>query len=1838
MNDRNRFDRPLSGARAPWMGGAMVAALCLWAGSGALPVLAGPPAGSSILNTADGLGTYAGGSVIAQSSNTVRTIVSPLEAARLTADGGMIALPGTVARFAHRLTNLGNASFMFRLDLANRAGDGFDLIGLALAHDVNANGVLDGSDVPIPPGGTIALGAGASAELLALATVPMLAPRGQVALLLLTATGVAQGATAANVDTVTTPDAPPVPGIAFFTAADYARRTNISGLGQPLFLEASAPACDTRPAVPDTVVLIVASERGADEESYLAFETGPATGVFRIVPAVPTAPGDVGSGVKGDQVLAAPAGDRVTGVLLGCGAVRSEAVVWIEPEGYVFDSRTNAPLAGARVELVDVTGAGNGGNPGGPALVFAADGVTPVSNVQVTGADGRYAFLLVPASTYRVDVVPAPGHRFPSIVAPASLPAGRVIDASGSYGGAFVFFSGLSPVRFDVPVDADPTNALFVEKRATRAWVEPGDALDYVVLVANRSDVPLDSVVVVDALPSGFAFLAGTARLDGVAIADPDPVAGSSRAFPVGALAAGAVRELVYRVRVGAGAGDGDLVNRAYAQSGTLVSNVASARVTFRGVVFADQAMILGTVFVDANRNRRHDRSDPGLPGVRLYLDDGTLVVTDPDGRYSFYDLPPRTHALKVDPGTLPASARLLALDMREEGTPGLRFVDLERGDLYRADFGVAGDSTLLRDARERLIALAAGAPSELGRAVRPGPSPFEALSDRRDPRTLPAAAITSGEARLPLFPQVPAGSNAPQAAFASAGGRPLETRLAGLDGTPAFLDFSDADTVASDQITVRVKGPIGASFVLRVNGVEVPPSRVGRKVTAPESGVEAWEYVGVALAPGANRIEFAAGGPPVAATLVAPDRPARVEHAAPAYVPADGYTPAPIEIRLTDARGVPVTGWTLVTLEATLGRLVGDDLDPTTGSLEIAIEGGRGNVGLLAQGAPGVAEIRARAMGLTAQTKVEFLPDARPLIAVGTLEGAVGLGGASGAGQAAASHAPPLFEAPFTRFQSEGRDGSSSAGARGTLFLKGRVKHDILLTLGYDSDRPKDERRLRDIRPDAFYPLYGDASVRGYEAQSSRSLFARVDRRGASLLYGDFVTPTAGGARTLAAYSRSLNGVAGRFEDRRQRVNGYTSRDRARRQVDEIRGRGVSGPYGLTIAPLLENSERVEVIVRDRNQASLVLRSTARQRFTDYEVNPYTGELVLKAPVPSVDEELYPVYLRVSSEVETGGQPYWVTGFEARGRVREDLEIGGTWVDDHAPDATSEMRSAFFAARPGPGSVVEGEFAATNAIDRGRGAGGRLEWRHTARGIEARTYGSLTGPEFFNPTSGYGAGRVEAGGRLSAVLSPHTRVLAEAIYTGETAGQESRGGLLVALDRKLNDRLRGELGSRLSGGQETGGAIAPFAATIRGRLNAQIEAPRDLSAYLELEQDTQDWRRRMAALGAESRLTARTRLYGRHEFISSFIGPYSLDGAQRQHTTLVGFDANVTPESRVFSEYRVNGALQARDAEAAVGLRNVFRLPGGARLNASFERVQPMGEVERAGAGTNAVPVGPGATTALTAAVDYAVSPLWKGSARAEFRTSRTSEGFLTTLAGAMRLDHVWSALGRNHLSLVTEAGGRRSLRNWLQLGFAYRSGIDWDALARYELRVEQDRGGALPGGPPGGTTPGGTDPAGPAPRSDLDHFAHVVSIHSSGPLDETTSGSLAWAGKVAHDRSGGVSTVTSAHWLHGRALWAIGRRYDAGLSASYLASSGSRRGGVGAELGRRLQPNVWLSLGFNFTGYADDELTGEEYTRQGVYLRVRARFDESLFVGRPTPSAPARSGGTQADAEARP
>jgi len=1368
-----------------------------------------------------------------------------------------------------------------------------------------------------------------------------------------------------------------------------------------------------------------------------------------------------------------------------------------------------------------------------------------------------------------------------TVVAPAGAPGlGRFSLRATS-----LVQSVTASVTDSVVVTAGSSSVvLFAEKSASRAVVEWGDDFEYRVRVANRSDSALAAVALDDRLPPGFTYLRGSARLGGAPAADPAGGSGPALAHALGALAPGGVAELSYRVRVGPGAPAGDARSEAVATAGPAVSNTAFAVVRVQGDAFADEALVMGTVFFDANRDGRVSPGEPGLAGVRLYLDDGSFAVTDEHGRYSLTGLTPRTHALKVDRTTLPPSAAIAETDLRSRGLPGVRFVDLTRADLVRADFAAVGDTTLLRDAGERRGAIARRGADERTRLLGVGAEVLAAERAVPDPRTLPASRIVTGESELPVVMASP-GSRAPATPAAPAAFDPdmVAALLPDLDSELGFVGLADYDTVASAQVPIVVKGRHGTRLLLRVNGVVLPETRVGRRHAVPRQGLEVWEYVGVALKPGVNVLEVA---PPrsigrVALRLVAPGPLARLELSAPAGVPADGHSVASLLLRAVDEAGVAVGEHTLVTLDPGAARLSAADLDPAAPGVQVAVTGGALRVGLVAPASPATVKVTAAAGALRATANVEFVPDLRPLIAVGSLEGVVSLRRFGGA-RPAQEWTSASFESPIEQFASRSRDAEAAAAAHGALFLKGRVRESLLLTVGWDSDRPRDMRQFRDMQPDRGYPVLGDASARGWEAQSTGQLYARLEQREASLLYGDFVTGGAG-ARTLGNYSRSLTGTAARWANEAASFSAFTSRDRSARVVDELRGEGTSGPYRLTRLPMVVNSERVEIVVRDRAQPALVRSATVRQRFTDYEIEPLTGRVLMRAPVPSMDADLNPVYVRVTYEVEGGAAPAWVHGGEGRVRVSPRLELGGVYVDDHDPAAPFELRAVSAAARLAAGTTLETEWAASRRAGGVAGDAGRFELRRENDRLQARLWGAASSNGFDNPGAGLAGGRSEAGARWSARVAPRTRLNGEALFSADAGGREKREGVMLSLDRTLDDAWRGELGLRWSRLESGSAAAEPAAAAIRAKLAAQWPKHPEWSGYGELEQDTREFDRRMAALGGEYRFTSRGRLYARHELLSSFASVWALSGSQRQATTLVGVDADVAKDAHVFSEYRIGDAFGGREAQAAVGLRNGWRLASGMRVGTTCERVTPLRGADL------------GASTALTGSVDWTDDPVWKGSSRAEVRTNRSADQFLQSMAAAVKLDSAWTGLGRHLLTLERRHGQGGDARERLQLAFAYRPGAAWDAIGRWELRYDREAPGA-----------------GARTR----RVANIAGFAATGRAG-AVEGSLAWAGKLTREESAGLVTAGGAQWLHGRLARDLGREWDCGVTASVLAGRrlAQRQYGLGAEAGRLLPGGAWLSLGFNRFGYADDELTGEQWTRDGAYLRMRVKFDETLF-----------------------
>ncbi len=1656
--------------------------------------------------------------------------------------------------------------------------------------------------------------------------------------------------------------------IANHHSSRFAQTAPVVSLGSTLFLRASAAGCNTRPGEIERRRVFITSTLTGDREAFWAEETGPNTGLFHILPGVETRDA---AAQPGDGVVQTCKNDRLL-VEFDCGDHTVATTVLIDPFGVVFNSRDNSAVAGAVVTLIDVTGAGNGGQPGRPAMVFFADGVTPAPSTVTTGADGRFDFPLVPPGSYRLEVAPPAGLKFPSAVTAGALPASRTINASGSFGGSFPVDATTGTVNLDVPVDAAPVGTgLFVEKTASRTAAEPGDLVGFSIRVRNTTSTLLTGLRVVDDLPAGFRYVPGSARLDRLPLADPAGGVGPRLDFDLGALAGQATVTLTYQVRLRPDALQGDGINRARATVASPAgeSNLATCQVRVEPGVFTDKGVVLGKVFVDANTNRVQDAGEPGVPGVRLYLEDGTFVITDGEGKFSLYGLRPRTHVLKVDNTTLPSGAKLLELSTANAGDAGSRFVNLKNGELHRANFAIAAPPEALANVNARRAkgdvrvaeiekglqgrlspdgkrattgdvksrpasgtvgtAIEDGNFSVLVHTALPHPGPLP-LGEGATSTARPATNAPSSRETLTTIPPLPAGegrgegekqlepkapnftnllppntlnndnSRLPSSPVATVPRVNLEQSLTNLtDNALGFLDLKDGDTLPMAQANVRVKGVLGAKFVLRINGQPVPDSRVGKRATLEAKQLQAWEFIGITFRPGTNTLEllqqdsFGNARGSVSITVRAPDKLGRVQILLPnSEQPADGVTPARITVLLTDADGLPVTSRTPLTLEASHGRWQADDLDPREPGTQVFIEGGRGEYVLLPPAEPVTAEIRVSSGALAARAELSFLPDLRPLLAVGVVEGAINLRSLS-LSSLVPARSRDGFEEELRSFATSSADGKVQGGGRVAFFLKGKIQGGYLLTAGYDSDKDTRERLFRDIQPDEFYPVYGDASVRGFDAQSTGRLYVRVDKRKSYLLYGDFNTASpALEGRGLANYSRSLTGIKEHFENSRVRANVWASQDSTRQVVEEIAANGTSGPYRFRTGSALVNSEKVEVLTRDPNHPDIILRAQPMARFTDYTFEPFTGELLFKAPVPSLDANLNPVSIRVTYEVEQGGERFWVYGGDAQLKLHDRVEVGGSAVRDENPLNLYQLYSANTTLQLAPQTFFFGEVARSESELGGIGDAGRVELRHKSGSSELRAYFGETASTFTNAGSIQLPGRTEAGLKLSQRLDDQTRVSVQGVLTDELQTGNTRRGIGVDVERTLPGNVRVEVGGRVS--EETvstgaGGSVRNDVRSAKVKVTSPVPRLPGASVNVEYENDLVATERRTAAVGADYQLRNKTRLYAKHEFVSDLAGPLELNAFSQRNTTVVGLDTEYMRDGQWFNEYRARDAVSGREAEAAIGLRNLWHVADGLRLNTSFERVTAM-----QGDGRNE-------STAGTAAIEYTRNPDWKGTARLELRDGANSDSLLNTLGYARKLDRDWTLLGKTILYLVDNSapGSRDRVQGRFQTGLAWRqTDVDrWSGLMKYEFKYEDgdvfDAAGAL--------------------RRQV----HILSLHANHQPSAEWTLSAHYAGKLSLDTAPLRSTY-HAHLLAGRAQYELNSRWDVALNVSTLFSErmAGAQFGVGPEIGVTLRRNLRLGIGYNFFGFRDRDLSEQSHTSHGVFIALRLKFDEGLFA----------------------
>ena len=1417
-------------------------------------------------------------------------------------------------------------------------------------------------------------------------------------------------------------------------------------------------------------------------------------------------------------------------------------------------------------------------------------------------------------------------------------------------------------------VDDNP--ALVVTKESDVKSAELGDYVSYTIEIKNSGKSTAYDVQLKDALPRGFDYVENSVRVSPTTDIDINQAQttefkadGKYQVLNLGNMANGESKKITYRVLVGASSLGGDGINRAIAvanneQGQSLVSREAQWKIDVERGVMNTDGIIVGKVYHDINRDGIQQKEDGelGVAGVRIYMENGNFIVTDPEGKYNFYGVSAKTHVLKVDSTTIPRETELVTQSNRNAGDAGSRFVDLKYGELHRADFAIVGG---MGDSTERLNAeLIARSKSvsakndTLEQAVKTALT-LEPNYDADTTDNVDASGCNiNGDLDLGnncdsaiVNDMIGDATNRVDMAVTTVA-PPVEKELEEYlkevaNNNVTFINLNEGQQLSTYKQMVQVQAPLGSIFTLYANGKAISEQQIGKTAEQEKQNVMAFDYYAVDLKRGSNTLRGVAtdiNGKTISEqtiTVLTPDSLQAIDYRTQAQlVPADGISEYQVVISLKDRDNRPYIGTTSLTLDTNIGRINLKDSSQDQAGTQVTVSGGELLIPVIAPSAPGKGELVIDTGSSKQIIPLQFTAKLRPLIAVGIVEGAISLKDFDGSN---ITDAQGAFEQELHEIS--GNDDYSATG-RAAMFLKGKVRGDYLLTLAYDSDK-KGERLFRDIEPGEYYPVYGDSSAKGFDAQSTSKLYVRLDKGRSFAMYGDLKTQIDNDeGLELGQYNRTLTGLKAQFEDNNTRVTAFLAETSTSQRVNETRGLGISGPYPLAedFDAVLENSETIEVITRDRNNPGLIVNRETLTRFADYEIDPISRSLFLKSPIASQDLEGNPIYIRVTVEVDEGGEDYLVGGIAAKQQLTNKVAIGGSYINSDDPLNKEELASVNSVIKFNDKLKLVAEYAMNKAenpnfqpsnqintteLDNNNVEGNALRVEldfDNKKNTRAKAYYNDTDEGFVTGASPLTAGRTESGVEVIHTFNDKkTALKLEGVRTKDHTTDASREGVQASIEQRLSENVVGEVGVRYYKQDATAASRNNQAATdvidvtddtlfnddiinqsalngvsdadkdiegttVRARITSRLPKLNNSLVFAEYEQDIENSSRNATSIGGETPIGGLGRLYARHDLINSLSGSYGLDDTDERQRTVVGFDANYMKDGKVYSEYRMRDAISAREAEAAIGLKNKWYVQEGLTLNTLLERVESLEGEEN------------NTATAAGFGVEYLAKENYKASGRVEKRWGETSDTLLGSAGIAYRYTDEITLLAKDTYSRIDYNDGNRTI-NRFQLGAAYRDydSNQLDMLAKLEYRLDDNNTGD------------------DTYQKDTTVWSWNGNYHPTRAL--TLSGR--YAGKYTEYEADNITSNNTAHAVYGRGLYDISEHWDIGLQAGtyWNKQADDLSYMLGAEVGYSPMTNLWLSLGYNFMGFEDEDIAYDDSTQEGAYFRLRFKFDENLF-----------------------
>jgi len=1530
----------------------------------------------------------------------------------------------------------------------------------------------------------------------------------------------------------------------------------------------------------------------------------------------------------------------------------TEVMVVVNPIGivYVGNSGGSVKVKAATVILsTDQLGA----NPIAlaPATGLFASGSN--QNPVVTNERGEFDFVLSPA---QLGTDAQPETYFVSVAATGFLRRVLQVTVHGvgnqlfaltvqaldnqpiAQGGSFVLTSDavqlndLALLVLNIPMFE--TASLQIAKVADKQRATIGDVVSYSIETHNTLVSPLTEILVRDRLPASFNYAAGTGRLitAGTSIAIEPEIGATEMIFRIGSLDPGARATISYRVRVGVNAIQGEQFNSASAE-GIQPSGQKAASAQARVAVFVGQGIfgmdqvIIGRVFEDINLNGIYDKGDLPAPKARLYLGNGDSSVTDSEGMYNFPNVKGGSIVITLDEFSLPAGYKLMADNVRSDKSwARLLRTPLGGGSMIRQNFAVLPSN---RAIAARLTEPDVPKETKGKGPLATGTYEVEAADE--------VVLLVAGAVRI----------NSPAA----------------------------NQVILSPAMTLSASVYEDWTVALEVNGQKIADSQIGERHVDHKNKLSTFIFFGLNLRPGPNSIEVTAIDPTrnavttVEAVVFGRGPTKRLEiNAGKQDMFADGIESTEVHVLAFDqwehaaadeqilvetssgilrppacaASGICPTdnllngkSSTLKTQLATLGLNGGNNVaafDPDR-QQSVSLRGGEARLVLIAGHAPGKVELRALMGVVEGRTSIRFLPEVRPAILVGLVEGSIGRA------------------APDRSWQ----DQHGIVSDRVSLFYRGSVFAKNLLTIAYDSHsrlhQVEGQNRMSQLDPqDRIYPLFGDSSTRFEDAPSNSKLYARLDRGSSFLLFGDF-NPDRDGAtdlhiegnnaiqqgssvshsgvrsdvpRMLTGYSRTLTGMKIHGENHNGDTLTLTGALPDTAFARDVFPGGFFGLLRLSQIEILPGSENVVLEVRDRRNPEIILSQDPLVRSADYNIDANTGSILLLRRISSFDYALNLLQIVVtyeyfahdlSSAVYTAraGKVFSRYGLRmspsllsqrqtavgafnlAGADLQKTLPRGGVllleWGMSHG-----RVASAGNLLSPGPGSAAAN--SAVNGDNNGNAFRAELTqplsfYKTLLKAAMVRVDESFLNPFGATVTPGSQRASVEADLKPVASGMLHVGFVGETNKTinvdnqrltasaGWTQTINARFKVSALVDRRqFTDQAAH--GNILSNLVTAGGEWRPT-----GKLTVAVKREQNLGQADPTYPN-------QTTLAASLQVKPLTRIYFTQRLAAAPIVPISDSSATgfassnaRQETAL-GVETHLGRYTSLNNRYQIENGITGSDSFAVLGF--VSRLP--VRKNVSLDFGFDRGE-HLTGTGSS--------FESGSGGLSWLPTKNFRSTARYELR-DRDGFGQIVTVGAAGKLGENVTAMGSVQGSKAEFSGLGSSTMNGTATLAVRPLHSDFAALLfSYNLRSTTQ------------STPAGLlGVMATVERTDI--------LSSDGLL--TLTKQIEFYGRLAVKfGQNGRPDLTQVSTLTYMAQWRLqerfSKRFDAAAEFRWLAQpvTKTRRTSIGSDIGFWLLPDLRLGVGRNWTGVREPEgNAGSGLGKTGFYFTVSSKLS-NLF-----------------------